>query len=77
MFYSGRERLTGTFTVKEGAQGQLSLFYESVPGTLVTLELAEEQRIETVQELAKLLNLGIAAIRIEQPPLTPTAGTAR
>jgi hypothetical protein len=73
MFYSGRERLTGTFTVKEGAEGQLSLFYESGPGTMVTLEMAGEQPIETVQELAKLLNLAIAAIRIERPPHTLTA----
>ena len=76
MFYSGRERLTGTFTVKEGAEGQASLFYESGPGTMVTLELGDRQPIETVQDLAKILNLAIAAIRIERLPHTLTARSA-
>ena len=60
------EFLTGKFTVKEDAEGAVSIVYESGPGPIISLELfADQQPIATAQDLANTLNVAVAAIRLE------------
>jgi hypothetical protein len=47
-------RLTGRFTVKEGAEGPSSLEFEAGPGPRVILELPAME-IEKAQEIARAL----------------------
>jgi hypothetical protein len=48
-------RLDGRFTVKEGAEGQLSLVFETGPGPMVILELPASMDMEEAQKIAKAL----------------------
>ena len=60
------EYVTGKFTVNESGSGEVSLLFESGPGLLVSLMLkADYQVMEAAEELAKLLNVSVAAIRID------------
>jgi hypothetical protein len=60
------EYVTGKFTVKESVSGEVSLLFESGPGLTVSLMLtADHQTMVVAEELAKLLNVGVAAIRID------------
>jgi hypothetical protein len=52
---SQKFRLNGRFTVKEGAEGQLSLVFEAGPGPMVILELPASMEIEKAREIAKAL----------------------
>lgn len=63
-------RLDGRFTVREGAEGQLFLWYEA--GGLLSVSLllnADRQPMTQAQELAKTLNVAIAAIEIDELPV--------
>ena len=60
------EYVTGKFTVKESVSGEVSLLFESGPGPTVSLMLtADHQTMVVAEELARLLNVGVAAIRID------------
>jgi hypothetical protein len=60
------EYVTGKFAVKESVSGEVSLFFESGPGLTVSLMLtADHQPMAVAQELARLLNASVAAIRID------------
>ena len=60
------EYVTGKFTVKESVSGEVSLLLESGPGLTVSLMLtADHQAIVVAEELARLLNVSVAAIRID------------
>jgi hypothetical protein len=48
-------RLNGRFTVKEGAEGQLSLVFEAGPGPMVILKLPVPMEIEEAKKIAKAL----------------------
>jgi hypothetical protein len=52
---SQKYRLDGSFTVKEGAEGQLSLEFEAGPGPIVILKLPASMEIEKAREIAKTL----------------------
>ncbi len=47
--------LTGRFTVKEGPEGELSLFYEAGPGPVLILQLRPETTLPQAHELAGML----------------------
>ncbi len=60
------EYVTGKFTVNESVSGEVSLLFESGPGLMVSLMLkADCQVMVAAEELAKLLNASVAAIRID------------
>jgi hypothetical protein len=53
---SQKYRLDGRFTVKEGAEGQLSLVFEAGgPSPMVILELPASMDMEEAQEIARAL----------------------
>jgi hypothetical protein len=52
---SQKYRLDGRFTVKEGAEGQLSLEFEAGPGPIVILELPASMEIEEARRIASAL----------------------
>jgi hypothetical protein len=58
-------RLDGSFTVKEGPEGKLSLFYEAGPGPMVFINLRAVMEIESVRALAKALNRMGAGVSID------------
>jgi hypothetical protein len=49
-------RLNGRFTVKEGAEGQLSLLYEAGPGPMVIIDLASGTSMSEAHEVANVIN---------------------
>ena len=60
------EYVTGKFTVNESVSGEVSLLFKSGPGLMVSLMLkADYQVMVAAEELAKLLNASVAAIRID------------
>jgi hypothetical protein len=59
-------RLTGRFTVKEGAENQLSLLYEAGPGPMVFLNLGPRiTLIEDAQEFARIVDGGISEVILD------------
>ena len=67
-------KLTGTFKLKERAQGQLFVLLESDQGPIVTMLFQrEDQPIETATEFVGLLNDAICGLRIEglSTPMAP------
>jgi hypothetical protein len=61
----GQIRLTGRFTVKEGAEGKLSLLYEAGPGPMVFLELGPAATLENALEVAGLINRAVDQLMID------------
>jgi hypothetical protein len=48
-------RLEGRFTVKDGAEGQLSLLFEAGPGPMVILQLPASMKREEAEKIATAL----------------------
>ena len=60
------EYVTGKFAVQESVSGEVSLLFKSGPGLTLSLMLtADHQPMAVAQELARLLNASVAAIRID------------
>ena len=48
--------LDGIFTVKEGPQGQLALFFEAGPGPMIAIHLHPRWTMEDARGLARAIN---------------------
>jgi hypothetical protein len=60
-------RLDGRFTVKEGAEGELSLVYEAGPGPLVFLSLGgpASTSMKEAHELADAINMRVSEVVLD------------
>lgn len=60
------EYVTGNWVIRESISGEVSLICNSGPGPTVSLMLtADYQELPLAQDLARVLNVSVAAIRID------------
>jgi hypothetical protein len=61
------EYVTGRFALRESVSGEVSLIYESGPGLTLSLMLrADYQSTVLAADLANVLNVGVAAVRVDR-----------